>query len=349
MPGIVNTCNLKNHMSANPRRGVVLLSSEEMEKAMERSLLHRDSVSSVPSDPIGPDLRAIFASLDLDQNALIGKEELRVCLALTGQPVRESTLDMMMALADIDGDGMIDFADFTALMADPKARIQRVTQSDGMKEQIEVFRRSQNTGASGKPRLVELSLEELHAMDPLDRRMRTIEIVHSLLGTDSIRPRDIKTLYKVFMETDTKKMGKLNQFQFEKIFENYEHIDNRRVKSNYVSLLFAFCDSDRSNFIDVKEFIIGLCWLSDFSNIDKLRFAFMLFDLNGNGRMDRDEVIQLVASVKMGGDRRLITDRVNAIFQQISPADWDTYELSFEQLVHVADSNPDLFDSTSSL
>ena len=337
-------------MSTGSRKGVVLLSEEDMQKAMEQSLLQRGAVSESLSEPSGGiDLRGIFNSLDLDQNGLIGKEELRVCLALIGQPVRESTLDMMLAIADLDGDGMIDFADFSSLMSDPKSRLKRMTGTDDHKHQIETFKHSQRSGGAAKPRMVEISLSELQAMDPVSRRLRTVEIVHSLLGTDTIRPRDIKTLYKVFMETDAKKTGKLNLFQFEKIFDGYEHIDNRRVKSNYVSLLFAFCDSDRSNFIDVKEFIIGLCWLSDFSNMDKLRFAFMLFDLNGNGRIDRDEIVQLIASIKMGGNRQAISDRVDEIYRRIAPDNWRGLELSFEQLVNVADENSDLFDPIVSI
>ena len=354
-----------------PRKATALISEEDLQKAMEESLRRRKEEEEEnivkESRNISSNFLNIFEELDLDHDGFIGKEELRVCLALMGQPVREDTLNLMLKLGDRNGDGFIDYEEFEMLMTDPKSRVQEISREilvskqqlvavhpsekrktlvkkdsgDGTQQKIEIKKALAS-------KLAEISQADLATMDPVTRRLRTIEIVHALLGVDTIRPRDIKVLHKKFQEADTKKVGKLSLFAFEKMFDTYNFIDNKRVKSNSIALLFSFCDTDNSNVIDAKEFIIGLCWLSDFGNIDKLRFAFMLFDANGNGKMDREELIQLIASVNMGrdSDRSWIAERVDQVMKAMAPTDaWMDYELSFEQLVAVADHNPDLFES----
>jgi Ca2+-binding EF-hand superfamily protein len=345
------------------RKGAAQISEDDLHKAMEESLRRRGQIPEVVIKDRSiasksERWRKVFDELDLDQDGYLGKEEFRVCLALMGQPVREETLNSMIKLGDRNGDGFLDFEEFQLLMADPQSCIQKLC--DECSKKIVPAKPgdivSLKKGAPQKKevrqaisaKLTEISQHDLAKMDPITRRLRTIEIVHGLLGIDTIKPRDIKVLHRKFQEADTKKAGKLTLFQFEKIFDSYTSIENRRLKTNFISLLFAFCDTDSSGVIDAKEFIIGLCWLSDFGNIDKLRFAFMLFDANGNGKMDREEMIQLVASVNMGRDtdRSWIFSRVDEIFRSIAPTDaWRDYEMSFEQLVSVADKYPDLFES----
>jgi Ca2+-binding EF-hand superfamily protein len=350
------------------RKATALISEEDLHRAMEESLKKREagkiSLSHGTQKAIelkSSKWRRVFDELDLDKDGLVGKEEFRVCLALIGQPVREETLNLMIKLGDKNGDGMIDFDEFHALMNDPRPRIEKVIDERRTQSGSIVLRKpgtivSAKNGDEQKKqirkeisaKLAELSQQDLARMDPITRRLRTIEIVHGLIGIDTIKPKDIKVLHKKFQDADNKKVGKLSLFQFEKIFDSYNFIENRRLKTNFISLLFSFCDTDSSGVIDAKEFIIGLCWLSDFGNIDKLRFAFMLFDANGNGKMDREELVQLIASVNMGRDsnRAWIAKRVDEIFRNVAHTEsWRDFELSFEQLVSIAEKNPDLFES----
>jgi Ca2+-binding EF-hand superfamily protein len=296
-------------------------------------------------------MKDAFEAFDLNKDGYLGKDELRVCLAMTGRPVREEVLDMMIKIGDADADSRVSFSDFRYLFRAPRDRLQFVMKNENkLPESPSQLIHNKSPHHQTVTRKIDSPID-LSGLDPSSRRLKTIEIVHLLLGVDSIRPRDIKALDRKFIELDTKKLGKLDLFQFEKIFDKYQSIDNRKLKSNHISLLFNFCDSDNSNSIDAKEFLIVLCWLSEFGNLDKLRFAFQLFDLNGNGRMDRNELLQLVISVNLGSlqHRQKLEERVNSIFKAISVTStgWETYELSFEQLVSVADKNPDLFDSVA--
>ena len=339
-------------MTDTYRRGAALISEADFLKAVEASIAKRGEAAApletrrdvCPPDCSVENLSAMFASLDLNRDGGIGKEELRVCLALIGQQVRDETLEMMILLADTDNDGFVTVSDFVDFFQHPGDRIDLLLAKLMDTDEVAV-------GDGEEALALEDGAETAAAPAPEKdaQTEKTVEIVHALLGIDTIHPKDIKALYRKFNEADTKKVGKLNLFQFEKMFDSYQFVTNRKLRSSYIGHLFAFCDSDKSSYIDAKEFMIGLCWLSDFSNIDKLRFAFMLFDLNNNGKMSRSELVQLLGSVNIGeGKKEIIKTRVDEILQKVSGGpntDWAEYQLTFEQLVRVADENPDLFQS----
>jgi Ca2+-binding EF-hand superfamily protein len=296
-------------------------------------------VYSIPPGCDDATLGEIFEYLDFDKDGYIGKEELRVGLALMGTPVREDVLDVMVALGDQDGDGLITREDFFTLHQNPRSAFERILEN------------VPTVPGHRVRKMREFDPPDIHSVIPADGsynvRHKTIEIVHALLGVEEIKAKDIKVMYKRFMELDAKKSGRLNLLQFTKIFDQFTSIENRKLKTNYINTLFNFCDSDNSNYVDSKEFITTLCWLGNFSNIDKLRFSFMLFDINGDGVMDRNEVTQLLSSISLGDlDRSVLAERVDEIFKKISNnnAKWMEYTLTFEELVQVADENPDLFD-----
>lgn len=54
--------------------------------------------------------------------------------------------------------------------------------------------------------------------------------------------------------------------------------------------LFQLFDVDRSGQIDVREFMISLTNFAGASKDDKLKFAFMIFDEDGNGVITKQEV-----------------------------------------------------------
>ena len=337
-----------------------MISEEDFLRAVETSLATRERSSSpapahdsrLPTFCETSELEMAFDNLDLDANGYLTRDELRVCLALVGQPVRENVLDMMMKLADLDGDGFVSVDDLSNFLREPRSRLHSIIYS--MKE-VTISPHMVNVASSRTPSRrsrrassANLQLDVQETDDRQTRRVKIVDIVKALLGIEALRPKDIKLLYKKFLEVDSNRQGKLNLFQFEKIFDTFSHIDNRKTKSSYVSQLFSFCDADNSSFIDAKEFIISLCWLSDFGNIDKLRFGFLLFDIDGDGQISRGELIQLVSSINSTRiDKDFMISRVDEILQFYSKnsPDWTRYQLTFEELVQVADHNPDLFEA----
>jgi len=297
-------------------------------------------------------LSELFDSLDLDHDGRLTREEIRVCLALSGKPVSENQLDLIVALADPDNDGIITREDFIDFHQNPKKAFDRVRGTASPP------RDKTDTGSSALPAL---TAEKLAKLSPAARRARMIEVVHALLGVTEIKPKNVKVLYKKFKELDTKKLGKLNLMQFNRLFESSESkgktggaFKNDKARNNFIHLLFAFCDRDKSGSVDTREFITSLCYMANMGDVERLRFSFMLFDIDGDGLMDRQELIQLVSSIHIGlTDTELqdLTNKIDSILR-ISASEgggspriaWKETKLTFDELIKISADNPGLFN-----
>jgi len=64
------------------------------------------------------EIRAAFLTFDADGSGFITREELIVTLTTMGDPIDEETINLMVAEADKDGDGQINYREFTKIMLD---------------------------------------------------------------------------------------------------------------------------------------------------------------------------------------------------------------------------------------
>merc|ERR1712017_31462 len=62
------------------------------------------------------EIKNAFLTFDADGSGFITREELIETLATMGDPVGEETINGMIAEADLDGDGKINYAEFTKIM-----------------------------------------------------------------------------------------------------------------------------------------------------------------------------------------------------------------------------------------
>ena len=60
------------------------------------------------------ELKAAFQAMDSNGDGFISKDELKSMLASLGEPVDEAVINEMIALADTNGDGKVDFNEFVA-------------------------------------------------------------------------------------------------------------------------------------------------------------------------------------------------------------------------------------------
>ena len=65
---------------------------------------------------IDEDIAKSFKIFDIDGDGLITEEELKTTMDSLGEPMNEKEVKAMIAEADLDGDGKINFKEFQILM-----------------------------------------------------------------------------------------------------------------------------------------------------------------------------------------------------------------------------------------
>jgi calmodulin len=68
-------------------------------------------MSSLSAEQIA-ELKAAFNQMDSNGDGFVTKEELKTMLAGLGEPVDDAVVDEMVAIADTNGDGKVDFNEF---------------------------------------------------------------------------------------------------------------------------------------------------------------------------------------------------------------------------------------------
>merc|ERR1712017_50582 len=67
-------------------------------------------------DQMEEEIKNAFLTFDADNSGFIDRDELVNVLTTMGDPVDEETINGMIAEADLDGDGKINYAEFTKIM-----------------------------------------------------------------------------------------------------------------------------------------------------------------------------------------------------------------------------------------
>ena len=79
----------------------------------------------------------------------------------------------------------------------------------------------------------------------------------------------------------------------------------RVERSPFLERLFGMFDTDKTGLIDLREFIIGLCNVGNEAKGNKVKFAFQVFDLDGSGSIDMDELRKIVKATNMASEKQL--------------------------------------------
>ena len=98
-------------------------------------------------------------------------------------------------------------------------------------------------------------------------------------------------------------------------------------------------DNDRSGLVDLKEFIIGLSNVSQTGRDNKVKFAFQIFDLDGSGYIDENELRKIVKATNMASEKQL-DRKVKWLMSQVDKNNDGT--ISFDEFVLLARRFPNI-------
>ena len=114
---------------------------------------------------------------------------------------------------------------------------------------------------------------------------KTVKELQVNLGVDFTR-EEIEQWFREYQASLKKGMNKLTMTEFMEVYSSV--FDGE--PDDFVKHLFRSFDADNDGYVDFTEFIVGLCVSGSDKVETKLKWAFKMYDLDGNGSISRDEM-----------------------------------------------------------
>ena len=102
----------------------------------------------------------------------------------------------------------------------------------------------------------------------------------------------IKNWYKWFKQECPN--GHMSQEKFE---EMYQLFFSNRNTEQFCDHVYKTFDTGDNGYLDFKEFILAIDMTNAETAEEKLKVAFRMYDLDGNGELDLDEMIKIVEDI----------------------------------------------------
>jgi serine/threonine-protein phosphatase 2B regulatory subunit len=149
---------------------------------------------------------------------------------------------------------------------------------------------------------------------------------------NNLKPESIKKAYKRFQASDRDKSGLLDYTEFCEVMQT----DPAPVGE----AVFKLYDYDKTGQIDAREFLIAISNFTGAGKEDKLKFAFMIFDEEGNGVITKAELLKMLKANHMASHDAEVARKADTIMAQ-SDKDGDGV-ITFDEFVIVSKKFPNI-------
>eukprot|EP00397_Hematodinium_sp_SG-2012_P045623 GEMP01051305.1.p1 GENE.GEMP01051305.1~~GEMP01051305.1.p1 ORF type:complete len:349 (+),score=58.26 GEMP01051305.1:33-1049(+) len=275
------------------------------------------------------EIKMAFDTFDLDKNKFVGCSEVRHCLSLIGEEATDAEIDEMIRMCDVDGDGQVTFNEFRKMMMAPNLEIEPKTkpkapQPPGMPSVmaaagITVLEKEEEASSS----------ENAFALNAIE------QIMDEFTKGEKLKPAYIKKIYKAFQHVDADGSGSVGYNEFLEVMEVPD--------SPLMDRMFKILDRDHSGTLEMKEFIVILSKFTSANTTDKLKFCFMMFDEDGSGFLERDELKLILEANFIGSDltEADIDKKLNEIFRNFK-LPREEGKLTYDMFMQLSKTHPAL-------
>ncbi|XP_064630263.1 Kv channel-interacting protein 1-like isoform X3 [Lineus longissimus] len=168
-----------------------------------------------------------------------------------------------------------------------------------------------------------------HDLDDLEMQVVRYkpEGLEQLCRNTKFSKKELQIMYRGFkQECPT---GIVDEETFKEIYSQFfpqgGKFTGNSDASTYAHYVFNTFDKDNNGTINFEEFVMGLSVLSRGSLHEKLQWAFDLYDINGDGIITKDEMLDIVSAIydMMGRfaepcvDETTARDHVDRVFQKM--------------------------------